>query len=198
MPEVEKAIKSGEKTLKDLKGQVRGWKTSVAEKDAVAVYETTGEKMQQKLTDMRGDVGNKHLEKVITPAGGHMGKLNELVLEMQVWLAEESKLGGSQIIEDRLIFAATNLAPLLRLRGRLIFEITAVHDLRARQTVAGHVREGEGVSEGRRGGKGGEGAEGGAHRAVHQAGGATGGGALPGDQGVARAAGSCGHILAGG
>lgn len=129
MHEVEKAIKSGEKTLKDLKGQVRGWKTSVAEKDAVAVYETTGEKMQQKLTDMRGDVGNKHLEKVITPAGGHMGKLNELVLEMQVWLAEESKLGGSQIIEDRLIFAATNLAPLLRLRGRLIFEITAVHEL---------------------------------------------------------------------
>ena len=50
------------------------------------------EKMQQKLTDMRGDVGNKHLEKVITPAGGHMGKLNELVLEMQVWLAGESKL----------------------------------------------------------------------------------------------------------
>lgn len=48
---------------------------------------------------------------------------------MQVWLAEESKLGGSQIIEDRLIFAATNLAPLLRLRGRLIFEITAVHEL---------------------------------------------------------------------
>ena len=47
----------------------------------------------------------------------------------QVWLAEESKLGGSQIIEDRLIFAATNLAPLLRLRGRLIFEITAVHEL---------------------------------------------------------------------
>ena len=96
MHEVENAIKSGEKTLKDLKGQVRGWKTSVAEKDAVAVYETTGEKMQQKLTDMRGDVGNKHLEKVITPAGGHMGKLNELELEiyMQVWLAGESKLGG--------------------------------------------------------------------------------------------------------
>lgn len=58
-----------------------------------------------------------------------MGKLNEQVLEMQVWLAEESKLGGQQIIEDRLIFAATNLAPLLQLRERFIFEITAAHEL---------------------------------------------------------------------
>ena len=129
MDEVEARIKAGEKTLKDLQGQVRGWQRSVAEKDAVSVYETTGEKMQQKLTDLRGDVGKKHLEKVFAPDGGLMGKLNELVLEMQVWLAEESKLGGKQIIEDRLIFAATNLAPLLRLRGRFIFEITAAHEL---------------------------------------------------------------------
>ena len=125
MDEVEARIKAGEKTLKDLQGQVRGWQRSVAEKDAVSVYETTGEKMQQKLTDLRGDVGKKHLEKVFAPDGGLMGKLNELVLEMQVWLAEESKLGGKQIIEDRLIFAATNLAPLLRLRGRFIFEMSS-------------------------------------------------------------------------
>ena len=129
MDEVEARIKAGEKTLKDLQGQVRGWQRSVAEKDAVSVYETTGEKMQQKLTDLRGDVGKKHLEKVFAPDGGLMGKLNELVLEMQVWLAEESKLGGKQIIEDRLIFAATNLAPLLQLRGRFIFETTAAHEL---------------------------------------------------------------------
>ena len=132
MHEVEKAIKSGEKTLKDLKGQVRGWKTSMAEKDAVAVYETTCEKMQQKLTDMRGDVGNKHLEKVITPAGGHMGKLNELVLEIDAGLARRGEQ-ARRLADHRgpplPIFAASNLAPLLRLRGRLIFEITAVHEL---------------------------------------------------------------------
>ena len=37
MSEVETQLKTGEKTLKDLMGQVRGWQRAVEEQDAVAV-----------------------------------------------------------------------------------------------------------------------------------------------------------------
>ena len=125
MSEVETQLKTGEKTLKDLMGQVRGWQRAVEEQDAVAVYETTGEKMQQKLKDMRGDTGKKHIEKVYPPDGGLIAKLNESVLAMQIWIKEESELTqGTTIIRDRLIFGATNLPSLLDLRGRLVAEIT--------------------------------------------------------------------------
>ena len=36
-------------------------------------------------------------------------------------------MDGRYIIQDRLIFAATNLAPLLSLRGKWVFEISAAH-----------------------------------------------------------------------
>ena len=37
------------------------------EQDAVAIYDTSGGKMQQKLQDLRGTVNPKHLEKVYAP-----------------------------------------------------------------------------------------------------------------------------------
>lgn len=49
------------------------------EQDAVAIYDTSGGKMQQKLQDLRGTVNPKHLEKVYAPDGGMMGKINEAV-----------------------------------------------------------------------------------------------------------------------
>ena len=49
------------------------------EQDAVAIYDTSGGKMQQKLQDLRGTVNPKHLEKVHAPDGGMMGKINEAV-----------------------------------------------------------------------------------------------------------------------
>eukprot|EP00966_Prymnesium_polylepis_P333869 7389282-Prymnesium_polylepis.2 len=45
-----------------------GWRKRVKDTDAVAVYETMGKKMQQRLEDLRGEVGPKHLEKVYPPA----------------------------------------------------------------------------------------------------------------------------------
>eukprot|EP00966_Prymnesium_polylepis_P288199 6656723-Prymnesium_polylepis.1 len=55
-----------------------------------------------------------------------MGKINTAVKAMQVWIAEESAFTQSAgIIQDRLIFGATNLTPLLHLQGRFLFELSA-------------------------------------------------------------------------
>mmetsp|Transcript_20774 Transcript_20774/g.61750 ORF Transcript_20774/g.61750 Transcript_20774/m.61750 type:complete len:167 (-) Transcript_20774:330-830(-) len=57
-----------------------------------------------------------------------MGKINEAVRCKEVWLDEERTImDGRYIIQDRLIFAATNPAPLLSLRGKWVFEISAAH-----------------------------------------------------------------------
>ena len=63
MSEIETQLKAGEKTLKDFTGQVRRWQEAVAEQDTVAVYETTGEKMQQKLKDMCGDAQARRISR---------------------------------------------------------------------------------------------------------------------------------------
>jgi len=129
MYEVETLLNTGEKTLNDFKGQVRNWQQMVKEQSVVAAYETTGAKMQKRLQDLRGDTGPKHLEQVYSN-GGQIGTINEYVLTMDVWLDEERRIKqGKQIINDRLIFAATNLAPLLDLRGRFVFELSTAHVL---------------------------------------------------------------------
>ena len=64
MYEVETLLKTGEKTLSDFKGQLRNWQQMVKEQSVVAAYETAGAKMQQRLQNMRGDAGPKHLELV--------------------------------------------------------------------------------------------------------------------------------------
>jgi hypothetical protein len=59
-----------------------------------------------------------------------IGKINEAVLAMQVWLDEERGIkDGEKIIQDRLIYAATNLAPLLALRSRWTLQLSAAHTL---------------------------------------------------------------------
>ena len=45
------------------------------------------------------------------------------------WLSGPNGNDGTKIIQDRLIFAATNLAPLLSLRASWVFEISAAHAL---------------------------------------------------------------------
>ena len=126
MSEIEQMLESSEKTLKDFASQRQSWQQRVAKEGPVAVYDTMGSKMETRLKDLGGEVGPKHLGKVYPPLGGAIGKVNEAVLAMQVWISEEMLiLSGNQIIQDRLIFAATNLAPLLSLRGRWVFELSA-------------------------------------------------------------------------
>ena len=82
--------------------------------------------MQQRLQHLKGDTNPKHLDKVFAPDGGYMGKINSAVKLLQVWIEEESTLKQAPaIIQDRLIFGATNLTPMLHLKGRLLFELSA-------------------------------------------------------------------------
>ena len=130
MHEVETMLTGGEKTLKDFQGQVRNWQNSVKERDAVHVYESTGEKMQQRLRDLRGDTRPKHLEKMYSPDGKMIGDLNTMVLAMQVWIKQETEFTqAANIIQDRLIFGATKLTPLLDLRSRWVFALSSADAL---------------------------------------------------------------------
>ena len=130
MFETEKMLRTSEKTIKDFGSEVRGWKKRVNEQDAAAVFETGGERMLKRLDDLGGSVKSRHLDKVYPPSGGMMGRVNEAVLAMQVWIDDERNIkSGDQIIQDRLIFAATNLAPLLSLRSSLVYEISAAQKL---------------------------------------------------------------------
>ena len=130
MHEVETMLTGGEKTLKDFQGQVRNWQNSVKERDAVHVYESTCEKMQQRLRDLRGDTRPKHLEKMYSPDGKMIGDLNTMVLAMQVWIKQETEFTqAANIIQDRLIFGATKLTSLLDLRSRWVFALSSADAL---------------------------------------------------------------------
>ena len=130
MHEVESMLKKGEKTLNDFKGEVRNWKISVAAENAVAVYETSGRRMQQRLKDLKGDTNPQHFEKVYAPDGGYLGEINTAVRMLQVWVEEEMKCTQApKIIQDRLIFGATNLTPLPDLKGRFVAELSKAHAL---------------------------------------------------------------------
>ena len=119
--------------MKDFTGEVRNWERSVKEQGDIAWYESSGEKAQQRLKDLKGDVSSLKLSKVYPPDGGLMGKLNESVLVMQTWMDEERALTNpSSIIQDRLIFAATNYAPILSLRDRMQGQLSAAMTLVAR------------------------------------------------------------------
>jgi hypothetical protein len=54
--------------------------------------------------------------------GGYVGRLVDMHASMAMWLADESKreLGGLEIITDRLIFAASAIAPIAQLRDKWI------------------------------------------------------------------------------
>ena len=49
---------------------------------------------------------------------------------MRRWILEETELTvATEIIQDRLIFGANNLHPLLELQGRLVFVLSAMYTL---------------------------------------------------------------------
>ena len=96
-----------------------------------------GEKMQQRLQHLKGDTNPKHLDKVFAPDGGYMGKINSAVKLLQVWIEEESTLKQAPaIIQDRLIFGATNLTPMLQPSPERASLVRAVRRMRAGQRVA--------------------------------------------------------------
>ena len=129
MSKTEMFIISSEKTLKDFLGQVKGWKTAVLARGAGAVYSLEGDKMQQRLKDLKGDVRVKHYKKVYSPLGGQMGKINAALRTMTRWIDDERAVMSTDIISDRLIFGASNLTPLLSLQGRFVFALSTAQGL---------------------------------------------------------------------
>ena len=116
---IEAQLIAGEKTLSDITGELRNWKARAKELGGAAFYDSNGGKVEQRLKDLRGEVSSLKLDKAFPPEGGTIAKLDESVLAMQVWIDEERAITKpTAIINDRLIFAATNYAPLLSLRDR--------------------------------------------------------------------------------
>ena len=96
----------------------------------MAAFAAKGSRMVKRLEDLKGDTSSKGLAKVFPPAGARMGKINETLLTMQRWMDEERAITtASDIIQDRLIFGASNLTPLLSLQGRFIFELSSTQTL---------------------------------------------------------------------
>ena len=86
-------LTGGEKTLKDFEAQVRNWQNSVKERDAVHVYESTGEKMQQRL----------HIEQnnpKMDVTGAH-GRLFAHPVRVSMSLATPAMLARSTKLRDR-------------------------------------------------------------------------------------------------